>query len=44
MQAVTGEEPARSIEGLFNRMAAGVPAFAGVEWARIGDAGVTVQL
>jgi len=44
VQAVTGEEPARSIEGLFNRMAAGVPAFAGVEWAKIGDAGVTVQL
>jgi len=43
VQAVTGEEPSRSIEGLFNRMAAAVPAFAGLEWARIGDTGVTVQ-
>lgn len=34
----------QTIEGLFNRMAAEVPALAGLEWAKIGDGGVTVTV
>ncbi len=33
-----------TIEGLFNRMAGEVPALAGVEWAKLGDGGVTVPV
>ncbi|MFM7553677.1 MAG: molybdopterin-dependent oxidoreductase [Verrucomicrobiota bacterium] len=37
-------EPSRSIEGLFNRMAADVPALAGLQWAGLGDLGVSVPV
>jgi len=41
---VTGQNGFVNIEGLFNQMAAEVPAFNGVTWASLGDTGVTVQL
>jgi NADH-quinone oxidoreductase subunit G len=41
---VTGEQLPATPEGLFNRMAAEVPAFQGLTWAGLGDAGVTVQI
>ena len=40
--SVTGRNGFLSIEGLFNQMAGEVPAFAGLEWAKIGDTGVNV--
>jgi NADH-quinone oxidoreductase subunit G len=42
--SVTGQDGYRSIEGLFNQMAKEVPAFAGLEWAKIGDTGVNVAV
>ena len=41
---VTGKNGSSSIEGLFNQMAKDVPAFAGLEWANIGDQGVDVEI
>ena len=41
---VTGQNGFSSIEGLFNQMAQEVPALAGLEWAKVGDTGVTVQI
>ena len=41
---VTGQNGFVNIEGLFNQMAAEVPAFNGVTWASLGDTGVSVQL
>jgi NADH-quinone oxidoreductase subunit G len=41
---VTGQDGFASIEGLFNQMAKEVPAFNGLTWAGLGDAGVTVQI
>jgi NADH-quinone oxidoreductase subunit G len=41
---VTGQNGFVSIEGLFNQMAAEVPAFAGLTWAGLGDTGVTVTI
>ena len=41
---VTGQDGFVSIEGLFNQMAKEVPAFAGLEWAKVGDTGVDVPL
>ncbi|MBC8094512.1 MAG: molybdopterin-dependent oxidoreductase [Akkermansiaceae bacterium] len=41
---VTGLDGYRSIEGLFNLMAAEVPAFKGLTWAGLGDTGVTVEI
>ncbi|HEY6169513.1 MAG TPA: molybdopterin-dependent oxidoreductase [Verrucomicrobiae bacterium] len=41
---VTGQDGFVSIEGLFNQMAKEVPAFAGIEWAKIGDLGVNVTI
>jgi NADH-quinone oxidoreductase subunit G len=41
---VTGQNGCVSIEGLFNQMAKEVPAFAGLTWASLGDAGVTVPI
>jgi NADH-quinone oxidoreductase subunit G len=41
---VTGQNGFTSIEGLFNQMAREVPAFEGLEWAKIGDTGVTVKI
>ncbi len=39
---VTGSNGFVSIEGLFNHMAAEVPAFAGLTWASLGDTGVRI--
>jgi NADH-quinone oxidoreductase subunit G len=39
---VTGQNGFASIEGLFNQMAAEVPAFKGLTWAGIGDQGISV--
>ena len=41
---VTGSNGFSSIEGLFNQMAAEVPAFQGLTWASLGDLGVTVPI
>lgn len=41
---VTGQNGFSSIEGLFNQMAKEVPAFEGLEWAKIGDTGVAVKI
>jgi NADH-quinone oxidoreductase subunit G len=41
---VTGQNGFSSIEGLFNQLAQEVPALAGLEWAKVGDTGVTVQI
>ena len=41
---LTGQNGYRSIEGLFNQMAAEVPAFAGLTWAALGDLGVTLPI
>ena len=41
---VTGEKSFATIEGLFNAMAADVPAFHGLTWASLGDTGVTVKI
>lgn len=45
-QALSGGNGASvpTLEGLFNRMAREVPAFAGLEWSKIGDLGVNVNL
>jgi NADH-quinone oxidoreductase subunit G len=40
----TGQNGYASIEGLFNQMAADVPAFNGLAWAKIGDTGVSIPL
>jgi NADH-quinone oxidoreductase subunit G len=41
---VTGQDGYVSIEGLFNQMAADVPAFNGLTWAGLGDTGVAVPV
>ncbi|MDB6056561.1 MAG: dehydrogenase [Verrucomicrobiales bacterium] len=41
---VTGQNGFATIEGLFNQMAAEVPAFNNLTWAGLGDHGVTVQI
>ncbi len=41
---VTGKNGFLTIEGLFNEMAKDVPAFNGLTWASLGDAGVTVMI
>jgi NADH-quinone oxidoreductase subunit G len=41
---VTGQNGFVNIEGVFNQMAAEVPEFAGLGWAKLGDGGVTVPL
>ena len=41
---VTGQDGFLTIEGLFNEMAKDVPAFNGLTWAELGDAGVTVKI
>jgi NADH-quinone oxidoreductase subunit G len=41
---VTGQDGFLTIEGLFNAMAKDVPAFNGLTWASLGDAGVTVKI
>src|SRR5262249_31286310 len=41
---VTGRNGFASIEGLFNQMAAEVPAFRGLTWAGLGDTGATIPI
>jgi len=41
---VTGQNGFVSIEGLFNQMAAEVPAFKGLTWAGLGDLGATAAI
>jgi NADH-quinone oxidoreductase subunit G len=41
---VTRRDGFASIEGLFNQMAAEVPAFKGLTWAGLGDTGTSVSL
>jgi len=41
---VTGQNGFVSIEGLFNQMAAEVPAFKGLTWAGLGDLGMTAAI
>jgi NADH-quinone oxidoreductase subunit G len=41
---VTGRDGFASLEGLFNQMAADVPAFNGLTWAGIGDTGADVPI
>ena len=41
---VTGQNGFVSIEGLFNQMAAEIPAMNGVTWAGLGDMGVTINV
>jgi NADH-quinone oxidoreductase subunit G len=41
---VTGKNGSHSIEGLFNTMAAEIPAFNGLTWAGLGDSGRDVSL
>ena len=42
--SVTDKDGFLTIEGLFNEMAKDVPAFNGLTWAALGDAGVTVEI
>ena len=44
VNATSGRLGVTTIEGLFNKMAGEIPAFSGIEWARIGDLGVTVAV
>jgi NADH-quinone oxidoreductase subunit G len=44
VENLTGKNGYSTIEGLFNQMAKDVPAFAGLEWAKLGDTGVVVQI
>jgi NADH-quinone oxidoreductase subunit G len=41
---LTGKNGFLTIEGLFNEMAKDVPAFHGLTWAALGDAGVMVKI
>jgi NADH-quinone oxidoreductase subunit G len=41
---VTGQNGFVSIEGLFNQMAKEIPALNSLEWAKVGDQGVDVQI
>jgi NADH-quinone oxidoreductase subunit G len=43
-RGLTRQQNVASIEGLFNQMAAEVPAFNGLTWAGLGDLGVTVPV
>ncbi len=44
VETVAGPTGANTIEGLFNRMSAEIPAFAGIQWASVGETGVTLSL
>jgi NADH-quinone oxidoreductase subunit G len=44
VENLTGKNGYSSIEGLFNQMAKEVPALNGLEWAKLGDTGVTVKI
>ena len=41
---VTGQDGFLTIEGLFNEMVRDIPAFNGLNWAALGDQGVTVMI
>ncbi len=44
VQRVTGEDLPGTAEGLFEKMAADVPAFCGITWASLGDQGVQLKI
>jgi NADH-quinone oxidoreductase subunit G len=44
VSSVTGEKVPAGLEGLFNQMAASVPAFQEITWAKLGNLGVTANL
>ncbi len=44
VHSVTGQNGYVSIEGLFNQMSREIPALAALEWAKLGDTGVTLTL
>jgi len=44
VQGLAGDPGFTSIEGLFNQMTRDVPALSGLEWAKLGDTGVTVAI
>ncbi len=44
VQRVTGEDLPGTAEGLFEKMAADVPAFRGITWASLGDQGVQLKI
>jgi NADH-quinone oxidoreductase subunit G len=44
VSSVTGEKVPAGLEGLFNQMAASVPAFREITWAKLGNLGVTANL
>jgi NADH-quinone oxidoreductase subunit G len=44
VENLTGGNSYTSIEGLFNRMAAELPALRGLTWAGLGDTGITIQV
>jgi len=41
---LTGLDGYSTVEGLFNEMAADVPALRGLTWAGLGDLGVTIPI
>jgi NADH-quinone oxidoreductase subunit G len=41
---ITGQDGFLTMEGLFNEMAKDIPAFNGLTWSSLGDAGVTVKI
>jgi NADH-quinone oxidoreductase subunit G len=41
---LSGQDGHATIEGLFNQMAADIPAFNGLTWAGLGDTGVAVRI
>jgi predicted molibdopterin-dependent oxidoreductase YjgC len=43
VEAVTGLAPAASLEGLFNRMTADIPALAGIRWGDLGETGIDLR-
>ena len=40
----SGKNGYASVEGLFNQMAAEVPAFQGVTWSALGDLGTSIPI
>lgn len=44
VHSTTGNNGFSTIEGLFNQMAAAIPALNGITWASIGDTGVNVDI
>ena len=44
VEGVAGPIGSTTIEGLFNRMTAEIAGFGGVQWAAVGDTGITLSL